>query len=203
MSPFIVFALPRSRTAWLAAFLTYRDWTCHHEIAVDMRSMEDVKWVFSLPNIGSVETAAAPGWWLLRYHVPDLRMAVIRRPVADVVESLMATDPGVATYDRQKLRNAMEYGDRMLSQIAALPGVLSFDFKNLDHEDACAAIFEHCLPYGFDREWWSEIKDRNIQVDIPEFFKRYFANRPAIERFKSVCKAELRNLRRSGVDLRI
>jgi hypothetical protein len=80
--------------------------------------------------------------------------------------------------------------------------VLSLDFADLSQESGCAAIFEHCLPYDFDRRWWSEIKDRNIQIDVRAFFAWYFANRTAIEGFKNLCKTELRALRRSGVDLR-
>jgi hypothetical protein len=36
MAPYLIFALPRSRTAWLAHFLTYRDWTCLHEHAIQV-----------------------------------------------------------------------------------------------------------------------------------------------------------------------
>ncbi len=32
MRPFVVFGLPRSRTAWLSRFLTYGDWVCGHAV---------------------------------------------------------------------------------------------------------------------------------------------------------------------------
>jgi hypothetical protein len=40
--PFMIFALPRSRTAWLSEFLSYQGWTCWHEIAIQMRDFSEV-----------------------------------------------------------------------------------------------------------------------------------------------------------------
>lgn len=201
--PFIVYGLPRSRTAWLAAFLTYRDWRCGHEEAVNMRSMADVRGFFAQPRTGAVETGAAQGWWLIRHHVPNIRMAVIRRPVAQVVESMMAVDvAGVATYDEEKLWRIMRYGERMLAQISAQPGVLTVEFDELAEVQGCAALFEHCLPYPFDAAWWHDMRDQDIQVDVKAFLLRYFANREAVEKFKIECRSELRNLCRAGIALR-
>ena len=81
MAPFIVYALPRSRTKWLSRFLTYGGWTCWHDVAVGMRSMADVDRFFARPNTGTAETGAAPGWMLLAQRFPDMRVVVVRRPV--------------------------------------------------------------------------------------------------------------------------
>jgi hypothetical protein len=163
-----------------------------------MRSIEDVQRFFAQPQHGTVETGVAQGWRLIHHWVPDIRAVVVCRPVADAVRSMIAAAEGIVTYDEAKLLRLMEYGDRMLSQISALPGVLTIEFDALATEGGCAAIFEHCLPYQFDRAWWAEMRDRNVQVDLASFFQGYFANRGAVENFKSVCYAELRRLRRSG-----
>lgn len=168
-----------------------------------MRSMAGVRSFFQRPNTGTVETGAAPGWWLVRHHVPGIRMAVIHRPVAEVIESILSIDiSDIGTYDVPGLHRIMSYGGRMLKQISAQPGVLSINFADLATEDGCAAIFEFCLPYRFDREWWIEMRDKNIQVDVKAFLLRYAAMRPDVERFKALCRAELLALRRSGVALR-
>lgn len=198
LTPFIVYALPRSRTAWLSAFLTYGKWSCHHERAIDMRSLADIRAFFAAPHTGSVETGAAQGWWIVNHCAPGIRSAVIRRPVDDVVRSVLDVDvSGVAVYDEAILRRNMEYGDRMLAQISDQPGVLTLDFDDLDTEEGCKRIFEFCLPYRFDRGWWNMMKGLNIQVDVRAFLLRYFRMRADVENFKRVCYRELRALRRA------
>ncbi len=158
-----------------------------------MRSIEDVKQFFAAPNTGTVETGVAQGWWLIHHYIPNIRAVVIHRPVEAVMNSMLAVDTGgVATYDEEKLRSIMQYGERMLEQISSLPGVLSIDFDSLSTKEGCAAIWERCLPYAFDEQHWLDMKDKNIQVDMKEFLSYYFANREKIEGFKRACWAELR-----------
>lgn len=196
--PFVVYSLPRSRTAWLSHFLTYRDWKCHHEAAITFRDPSEISSFFA-GRTGAVETAAAQGWRLIDYHVPNIKSVVIRRPTKDVIKSMMAVDlGGVATYDEARLWKIMEYGNRMLDQIAARPGTLVVDHDALDEESTCSRIFEFCLPYVFDRNWWLAKRVQNIQVDVKSVILYYHKNRVEIERFKSRCRAELRHLFKSG-----
>ena len=58
--PFIVYALPRSRTFWLSKFLSYGGWACDHDEAVRLRGLDDMQSSLDIPMRGSVETAAAP-----------------------------------------------------------------------------------------------------------------------------------------------
>ena len=197
--PFVIFSLPRSRTAWLSAFLSYGDWLCFHEHAMFMREIKDIAQFFDRSRIGSVETAAGPGWFLIKHYVPNIKMVVIRRPVDDVVTSMMAVDvSGVATYDKESLRKVLLYGDRMLERISVLPGVLTIDHNDLDNEDTCKTIFEFCLPYKFDSNWWQALRGENIQIDVKNMLRYYHNNRSAIDLFKSVCWRDMRRLRQSG-----
>lgn len=160
-----------------------------------MRGLDDVEEFFSHPNIGAAETAAAQGRYLIRYLVPNIREVVVFRPVSEVVNSLMAVDTsGVATYDRNSLRRGMEYSERVLRKISMDPEVLSVNYEDLNNPDICASIFEHCLPYKFDREWWETLKDKNIQNNVGAYLRYYYKNKDAIESFKSHCKSELRRL---------
>lgn len=199
MKPFIIYALPRSRTAWLAKFLSYREWTCHHEAAIRMRSMDEVRALFAQPHTGFAETAAAQGRPLIHHAAPQVKEVVVLRPVDEVVESVLNVNvSGVAVYDRTMLKRNMEYGDRELRKIAKDPKVLSVDYAELDREETCARIFEHCLPYPFDRKWWELLKDVNIQTDVKAVLLYYQRNRDAVETFKKHCKNELRRLMRAG-----
>lgn len=153
-----------------------------------------------MPNIGVVETAAAQAWRIIHHQVPNLKAVVIRRPVEDVIASMVNVDlNGYATYDIPRLRKVMAYGDRVLEEITEQPAVLSLNFSALDTEEGCRALFEHCLPYPFDPGWWDYMKQKNIQVDVPSVIRFYHENKPDIERFKHLCWRELRSMARQGL----
>lgn len=198
MNPFIIYALPRSRTAWLAHFLSYGPWTVTQDYSIFMRTVADIAAYFATPFTGSVETAAAPGYWLLRYHVPTLREAIVRRPVEDVFQSLMAVELGEFRYEEGTLRPMVEYLDRTLDRLT-WPGALVLKYDDLDTEAGCQRLFEHCLDRPFDREWWLKWRDIVVTVDMPKMLRYRHAHRPEIMAFKRACKSELRRLARSGL----
>jgi hypothetical protein len=185
--PFIVYALPRSRTAWLSAFLSHRDHHCGHDVAAFMRSMEDVRGWLSQDFTGTVETAAAPWWRTIHRIRPDIRTAVVRRPVPEVVESLMAVYP----FDREALEREMRKLDAKLDQIERrIPGVISVSFNDLRGEAACKRIFEHCLPYRHDPAWWASLSDVNVQISVPAQVRYYRANKRQIDRLVNIAKQQ-------------
>lgn len=197
--PFIILALPRSRTAWLAAFLTYGDHICRHQTAIKMRSIDDIGAFFAQPNVGTAETAVSLGWRILEHHVPNLRRVVVRRSVDDSVAAMMRVDlRETAVYDAALMRRVMLREAAALDDISAEPGVLTVDFADLDRRDACAAVFEHCLPYPFPPAWWDSLRDRNIQCDVPAMLYYFYEHRIEIETFKRQCKNELRRLTYAG-----
>lgn len=198
--PFIVFGLPRSRTAWLSRFLSYGGWTCHHDAAQTMRTFENVREFFRRPMIGAAETGACYGWRLLEYHFPEMKRVVVRRPVEEIVDSLSRIDIGqVGTWKPSELRRIFTYGARMLDQISARPGVLTVDFRDLETEDACRAVFEHCLPYRFDRQHWEGLRHVNVQCDFAAMLLHRISNRAEVDGFKAACGIELTRLVRSGL----
>ena len=105
---------------------------------------------------------------------------------------------GVAEYDEALMRRVMVREARALDEISEQSGVLTVDFADLNRSDACAAVFEHCLPHRFDSQWWRSLKDRNLQSDVPELLRYFHAHRNAIETFKRDCKSELRRMAYAG-----
>lgn len=176
MTGFVVFALPRSRTAWLSRFLTYGDWICGHDELRHCRSLEDVSAWLAQPCAGTVETAAAPFWRLL---APGTRVAVVRRPVADVVASLQALQLGA--WDDASLTAAMQRLDRKLAQIAARwPDALSLTFDQLRDEAQCARLFEHCLQQPHDHAWWAAMAPLNVQINMRHLLRYWEAHKAAL-----------------------
>jgi len=183
MSGFVILSLPRSRTAWLSRFLSYGEWTCGHEELRHFRSLDDVKAWFAQGLVGTVETAAAPFWRLIPEGV---KVVVIRRPVAEVVESLMNL-PG-CEFDRAALEKLIVRLDRKLDQIEARLDCLSVEFDDLATEAGAAKVFEYCLPYTFDKAHWQAFAGVNIQINMPALMRYYAAYRPALDKLASIAK---------------
>lgn len=176
---FIVFALPRSRTAWLSQFLTYGDWVCGHEEIRHVRSLDDVKSWFAQPNVGTAETGAAPFWRTVAKLQPDIRVLVVRRPVAEVVESLLKIHP----FDRSQIEHAVRRLDHKLDQIERrMSNVLSVRYADLADEATCARVFEHCLPYKHDSARWEVISKINMQARMGPMLRYAAAYAPQLAR---------------------
>lgn len=182
--PFVIFSLPRSRTHWLSAYLSYGGWHCGHDEVRHSRSLDDVRSWLSQPLVGSVETAAAPFWRLLPTLCPEARVVVVRRPVDEVAQSLIAA--GVAG-EPDALAAALRRYDRKLEQIERrLVGVLSVRFADLADEATCAQVFEHCLGLPHDHDWWQRLAAVNIQEPLSVPLRYFTAFRPQLDRMARI-----------------
>lgn len=199
MPPFIIYSRGRSRTAWLTAFLTYGQWKCYHEVGIRLRSLQDIKDLFSLSNIGILETTAIHARPLIKYVCPEIKEVVILRPLEEVIDSFLQTDTGgIVTWDEEKMHKILMRGDRELRKLAQSPEVLAIEYAELATCEGCKKIFEFCLPYEFNDDWWELTKDQNIQIDMKKFFQYALENKEAIENFKKQLKQELRRLHKMG-----
>jgi hypothetical protein len=197
MSPvdtFIVFALPRSRTTWLSRYLSYGAWVCGHDEAVRMRWFDDIGAWLSLDKTGSVETAVAPFWRTVLKLSPGIRVATIRRPVSEVVESTI--NAGAPEAARDALTREMTKLDHKLDQIEKrIPGVLSVKCDDLASERVCAKLFEHCLGLEHDFAWWADMDRQNIQINFPWLIRYVQAHKPQLDKLVATAKcATLRDL---------
>ncbi|MGH6716156.1 MAG: hypothetical protein ACREDC_08225, partial [Bradyrhizobium sp.] len=142
MTPFVIYALPRSRTFWLSQFLTIGGYHCHHEQARHLHDVDDMRTWLAQDWTGTAETVGAHGWRIAESLRPDLRVLVVRRPVEHVLASLLRA--GVPPND--ELRRRVRILDRRLGQIEREGrNVLSVEFVDLERRDTCAAVFEHCI----------------------------------------------------------
>ena len=160
---------------------------CGHEELRHTRSLNDVTAWFSQPNIGTAETAAAPWWRMLDRFAPGARILIVRRPVSEVVDSLMNI-PGLF-FDRAVLERTISKLDRKLDQIKARrDNVLSVNFDDLNDETVCAAAFEHCLPHAHDHEHWARLAPVNVQIDMPALMRYAQAYQPALAKVAAIAK---------------
>jgi hypothetical protein len=160
-APFVVFSLPRSRSAWLTHFLSYPPKRVGHDVIVYCDRVSDFVKLFADGMDGTCETATVLGHRLIRHLMPTVKFAVVRRPLAEVVASLSRL--GLAAP-----LGELEARDAMLDQVAAMPGTLSLQCDELDSPDWCRRLFEFC--HGsepeFEIEWWAQCSRFNIQVEM-------------------------------------
>ena len=184
--PFVIFATPRSRTFWTARFLSYGGWYCGHDQIIHCRSLDDVKSWLAQPFTGTVETAGAPFWRLLRHYRPDARVAVIRRPVEEVVASFMAK----GWPDADALRRLLTRLDHKLDQILQRNAdVFCATYESMQHEHVCAGLFQHCLPgMAHDHAWWSFIAPQNLQLDLSVMVRYFAAHNAQIVQFAKIAR---------------
>ena len=187
-APFIVYAMPRSRSYWLSRYLSFGDWRAGHDELKSMRSLDDVRSWFNQPCIGSVETAAAPWWRLAPSIHPGLRTVILRRPVAEVLASF---DKLHVVADRSLLERNLYRIEYKLSQIEKrVPNVLSTSFAELQTEAGCARVFEFCLPYKHDAERWLRFSAVNMQIDMIGMLRYIKAHEPQLTKLAKTAKHE-------------
>lgn len=175
--PFIILALPRSRTFWLSKFLTYGDWYCGHDELRHVRTLADAQSWLTQPLTGTVETAAAPFWRLIPRHA---RVVIVRRPVDQVVQSMMASMPA-GVFDREGMMRLIVRQDKKLDQVARRLNCVQVGFEHLNSERVCRELFEYCLPYDFDAAWWRAVSAANFQINMPAFMRYIIAHKPQID----------------------
>jgi hypothetical protein len=179
LDPFIIYALPRSRTAWLSQYLSYGGWSIGHDEARHVRSLEDVRSWFAMPMSGTVETAAAPFWRLVREIAPRARIVTIRRDPREVIGSLLNTG---APFDIPSLERLMHRLDAKLDQIERRTGAWSIPFADLDREDVCASLTETLLGQPHDPFRWGLLRGLNVQINFAALIRYAGVYMPQMER---------------------
>ncbi len=175
MKPFVIFSLPRSRSAWLSMFLSYRGLVVGHDIGADGLSVAqfmDRVWP------GTCETGAAFAWPVIRDFLPGAKFVTVRRDRAEVCASLARF--GLTGYEDE-----MRMRDAHMDVIEHLPGTIRFEYSDLSNGQKCAQLFTHCLEVPFDLKWWCRLDALNIQVDMAKQVQKLIDNRDQIERLKS------------------
>ncbi len=184
--PFFVVALPRSRTAWLSTFLGYQGRRVGHDLIVRCDSIAEFDEAMTRHD-GTCETGAAMGWKLIRTMWPKSKIIVVNRPIDEIVKSCAVK--GLAV-DRQVL----EERQVMLQMLSRCAGVHSVDFDDLNSSDVCKWIFEHLLEIEFDKQWWMDLRHKNIQIDFAKRVKELYDGRERIANLVNEVLTETRKL---------
>lgn len=159
--PFFIFALPRSRTAWLANFLTYDGSYCFHEALMYCRRVDDLRNMFYAVHrraVGNSDCANALLFNQIVSVFPNAKLIVIERPLDECIESAKAAN--IAGYDSPVMHMTHE----MLQEIKRKHKCLVVDYHRLD-KSACEAIWQYINPrVQFDGERWEMLNDLEVSI---------------------------------------
>jgi len=177
--PFVIFGLPRSRTAWLTQWLRLASGGARigHDLAIEADTIDG--WLESVYRRvrGTCETGAVEAWPILRQAIPDCRIVTVHRDVTDVAGSLMLAGAPAPMDDLN--RRAMA-----LQELSEQPGVVSIAFAGLADPRLCADLQEHCLSVPFNWQAWRCMEACNVQIDMPTRLARLAERADAIAALK-------------------
>ncbi len=157
---FFVTGLPRSRTAWMSAFLTTGETLCYHEPSCHIAKIEDISTFFDstfYKHIGVSESSL--GFfieWILENIKP--RTLIIERDIAEVKESMRQIGlPMDRFYFCELLQET-------LSQFRDHPLVKVVHFNSLVHKRVMQDVYWHLMPgCAFDEERWAQFNGMSIE----------------------------------------
>lgn len=139
MNAFFIFALPRSRTAWLANMLTHSRSHCYHELCTELTSiMELPSWLIKTGKTysGFADTALIHHGPRIKKMYPDARYVIVERPLTEVAASLKGMGAEVTGH----LLLAYE---RL--QTFSADNLLRIKYAELDSEQTIRTLWHHCL----------------------------------------------------------
>lgn len=159
-SPFVVFALPRSRTAWLANYLNAGGkYPVGHDITIECNSTEDFFQSYANGMRGTVETGSMMAWRLMLQRIPDLKILLIRRPLDEVKRSLLQ-------FGIEPASGELEAREEILNFLETLPSVDSIEFRDLYIAQCRKWVWDTLLGEEWEPVWDSALAPINIQIDM-------------------------------------
>lgn len=158
--PFFITGLPRSRTAWLAAWLTTDSAICYHDPqGVTLEELQAA-------NPGRRVGISGPETCLLWEQYPEAPWVIVRRESQAALRAFMEV-----AFDRLKVSDEAlaQFWDGRLQLLNRMQGkhTLVVEFDELNREEWGKAIWEHIHPQSpFDSERWRLFNGLNIQQEL-------------------------------------
>lgn len=156
---FFICALPRSRTAWLANFLTFGDSFCFHEPAVGITSFPYLRRLFESTGRQVVGSSDCGNAWIadgLAREFPDCRFVVVHRPLEEVRQGMLEMGlPDNGTLEKSAI---------MLDYVVRNYSPFSLDADDLSDPEVVKMLCEY-VSAPFDRARFDLLAALNVQVN--------------------------------------
>ena len=163
--PFFILGLPRSRTAWLAAFLTDGPVHCHHELIRQCANPDEYLVRLAAtrtPIVGDSSPALALYYPSLREAIGRHKVVVIRRNKDEArlahEQMLIEAKVDVAKYQEgwPKAEEAFETAARLAQEFP------SYKYADLDDQRVMCELTQYCTGQPFNEERWKLFDELKI-----------------------------------------
>lgn len=170
---FFIASLPRTRTAWLANWLTCGDSTCHHEALRFCASGAEIKKYFEAtgaPYVGDSDSGLPFMIDEVMGEFPEARLVVIERPVEPVLLSLAKTFSAAKASFQEVVTKTNLALERMKKKYRPL--VIPYDALN--DQKTCERIWAHCLPeIPFNELRWKMLDQLVVEIQPEKYLKTF------------------------------
>jgi hypothetical protein len=183
--PFVVFSLPRSRSAWLSVLLSANGGPVGHDIGIETDTPDDFIQELKARG-GTCETGAAFAWRQIKAAIPNVKFAVVARDPDEVIKSLAKF--GLTNYDEEIYKRWEQ-----LVEIASEPDVFVCDYQNLNDNQVVAELYKYCTGADVPLAWISKLQDMNVQVDMQARLERLQSRALDIANLKALCAKNTSN----------
>lgn len=160
MRNFFILSLPRSRTAWLANFLTFENSFCFHEGLLECDKVDKLKSLFASTGKQIVGNSDCGNILFLDELIkafPDAKYVVIKRPLEEVKKEMRGM--GLGDWDGWTL----DISEKRMNEVMKDVDALIIDYHDLD-EQACKQIWDHCIGTPFNSTRWRMLDGLDIQI---------------------------------------
>lgn len=165
--PFFVTGLPRTRSAWIAAFLSTGETVCYHDLLGKIDHLDSLKEHLVDGNHGDSDSGLILAPQKIIDLFPKSKWLVIVRKPAEAMSSLrefLHNGPWHQTLNNDgHLLRLYEAGREVLLDNKLVHWV---EFGDLNRLDVIEDIWKHLLPdVEFNEERWQILNQLNVQVE--------------------------------------
>ncbi len=161
--PFFITGLPRSRTAWLSAYLSMGDTLCYHEPLKQITELDDLRGLLDSPYYDFIGAADSGLGFHLDWVTEHLAcpVLIVERPRAQVEASIQRMGLPATNY--------CELLEKELRRFSGHTAVMRVPFEKLSDRRVMEKVFWHLMPgRDFDEVRFRQFCAYNIQVDPKE-----------------------------------
>jgi len=128
-----------------------------HDILIECEGVDAFINSYRNGMAGSVETAGAPLWRIIKKELPECKLVVVRRPLIEVYRSLTKKGFLPDLSELAELNATLDLLESVAQEI---------EYRNLIDPLTCRWLFEYCLEIDWDFDWWASLHQVNIQIDL-------------------------------------
>ena len=155
---FFITGLPRTRSTWLANFLTYNSGFCFHEAIRLCYKIEDMKPLLDSVSASNSGDADA----MLVFYIdkiieifPDAKWVVIKRSLEEVMDSLRKR---YNFRNPEADRKLFERAEEKINNFIDEHPTLVIDFNSLNERSTCEKLWNYCITDSeFDYARWMQL----------------------------------------------